>query len=62
MAGGDERVRKMINLSETLKLCLHQADSLKLDLTGIHILNAIYAIDHELGQCVAPTSKSAQES
>lgn len=61
MAPVEEVLGKMVNLSETLKLCLRQADTLKLDLTGIHIVNAIYAIDHELGQHPPMPSQSVPE-
>lgn len=53
-----ERQLRMAELADMLKLCLRESDSLRLDMVGIHLSNAVDAIKHVQGQYDPPANRS----
>lgn len=50
MSAPEETRERLAKLAEALRLCLREADGLGELLIGVHIANAIDAIECELGQ------------
>lgn len=53
-----ERQLRLTELADMLELCLREADSLRLDMVGIHLSSAIDAIRHELDQSASSPDRS----
>lgn len=49
---------RLTELADMLELCLREADSLRLDMVGIHLSSAIDALKHVQGQFDPPANRS----
>lgn len=48
---------RLTELADMLELCLREADSLRLDMVGIHLSSAIDALKHVQGQFDPPDNR-----